>query len=917
MANFYKRFLESVRQWPEGVAVEWQRQASQQRERYTFSELRRMSDGLTQWLAPQLRSGQQTHCALLAGNSPRWVAVFLGTIATGSVVVPLDTALNSEQVRKLLLASDSSLIFVDPRHAAVAQKAVEGLPIEVVLLQAGQGSGLRDLESVFAEGAAEFKPAETADDDTAAILYSSGTTGDPKGVMLTHDNFLAETDSIFEKFTIGPGDSLLGVLPLFHAFALAINLLLPMAGGATTVFLESLNTTDLVKALPTVNMFPCVPQFFYLIHDRIWKEVTAKGRLPVLGFKAMLAVAGLGRKFGLNLGKVFFRPVHKLLGEHMRYFAVGGSRFDPAIGHEFEALGFTVLQGYGLTETTGDATYPPQDNVDVATVGYPLPGHEVKIIDPERQEGEPGPAVGEIALRGRIIMKGYYKRPDATAEVLKDGWLHTGDLGYIDHRGFLRITGRKKEVIVLSSGKNVYPEEIEAHYLKTPLIKEICVLGLQSKPGEPESERLHGVIVPNFEELKARKIVNSREALRYDIENLSVLVPSTKRILSYEFWQDGLPRTTTRKIKRFEVEQIVRKRMEQGIQDSDTAQATERSLSDEDREWLAEPDVQRALAVLREASKNAKAEIHPSDNLELDLGLDSMERVELLVALEQELGGSVEESVIASVYTVRELVDAIRESVGQGGRNAAPAWEQVLQQEPTDPDVLRVTKETPLTSAGLFLATRIANMLGHDFFHLKVEGVEKLPKHGPFIIAPNHQSFLDAPFLVSALPWHICRDIFYVGTSEIFGDGIWRRIASILKLIPMDPDANLVSAMQASAYGLRHNMVLVLFPEGERSINGAPRAFKKGAAILASHLNIPIYPVALDGFHEAWPRGRKFRKFTHARIEIGDPVLPQQAEHMEGAFDELTRELRARVVTMWEKMHEEMYPQEAAEKIRG
>lgn len=909
MANFYTRYLQSVARWPDGTAVEWQRQSSQQRERYTFSALRRMSDGVAHWLAPQVAEKGRLHCALLAANSPRWLVTFMGTLATGAVVVPLDTALNHEQVRKLLMVSDSSLLFADAKHAAVARKAIEGLSIELVLLDSAERQGERSLEAAFRGTDEQFAPAETADEDVAAILYSSGTTGDPKGVMLTHDNFLAETESIFRVFSIGPGDSILGVLPLFHAFALAVNILLPMAGGATTVFLESLNTTDLVKALPTVNIFPCVPQFFYLIHDRIWKEVRAKGSLAVAAYRSMLFLARVGQKVGLNPGKLFFRPVHELIGKNMRYFAVGGSRFDPVIGREFEAMGFTVLQGYGLTETTGDATYTPEGKVNIASVGLPLPGMELKIIDAEQQP-DTGPRVGEIAMRGRIVMKGYYKRPEATAEVLKDGWLHTGDLGYIDQDGNLRITGRQKEIIVLSSGKNVYPEELEAHYLQSPLLKEICVLGVQARPGEPASERLHGVIVPNFEELKARRIVNSREALRYAIENLSVQVPSTKRILSYEFWQDGLPRTTTRKIKRFEVEKRVRERMAKGESAEETAG---RELSDADREWLADAEVQRALAVVRRAARNDKAEVHPQDNLELDLGLDSMERVELLVALEHEFGGSVDESVISNVYTVRELVDAVRQSTGQGGRDAAPAWEQMLKEEPTDPEVLRVTHPTPLTTATLFLATRIAHMMGRDFFHLKVEGVEKLPKDGPFILAPNHQSFLDAPFLVGALPWHICRKIFYVGTSEIFGTGVWRKIARLLKLIPVDPDANLVSAMQASAYGLRNDMVLVLFPEGERSIDGAPKVFKKGAAILATHLNVPIYPVALDGFHEAWPRGQKFHKFTRARIAIGDPVLPLASmDGLDNTYDDLTRKLRAQVLGMWDRLHEELYQHEEA-----
>jgi long-chain acyl-CoA synthetase len=726
--------------------------------------------------------------------------------------------------------------------------------------------------------------------------------------MLTHDNFFAETSSILEVFDLGPRDTLLGVLPLFHAFALAINLLLPMAAGTRIIFLESLNTADLLRALPAANLFACVPQFFYLLHERIWKEVKARGRLATAAFRIMLALSRAGRRFGLNLGKLFFAKIHRLIGSNMRYLGTGGSRFDAEIGHEFEALGFTMVQGYGLTETTGAAMHTPPNAVNIASLGRPLPGLELKIVDPKPLEDRPGVAAGEIALRGRLVMKGYYKRPDATAEVLKDGWLHTGDLGYLDPTGDLILTGRAKEIIVLSSGKNVYPEEIETHYLKSPLIKEICVLGLESKPGEPTSERLHGVIVPNFEELKARNVVNSREVLRYEIENLSVPLPSTKRILSYEVWPDELPRTTTRKVKRFEVERRVRARILAGEQLGGEDQTAGRKLAEADQEWLAQPDVQRSLAVIRAAAKTPKPEIHPSDNLELDLGLDSMERVELLVALERELGTAVEDSVVAEVYTVRELVDRVRNSIGTEKGAAKPAWEEILRQEPVLPEVLALARHTPLTTACWFLATRMAELLARDLFRLRVEGLEKLPAEGAFILSANHQSYLDAPILVSCLPWKVFRRLFYVGTSDIFGRGVWRAIARSLKLVPVDPDANLLPAMQAAAYGLRRGKALVLYPEGERSADGTPKAFKKGAAILALHLNVPIYPVALDGFYEAWPRKQKFQKFTRARIVIGDPILPPaRTENPEGTYETLTDTLRSRVVAMWDQLHAELY----------
>ena len=917
MANYYQRFLASVAKWPDQVAVELLHQsADEPADRYTYAELRRMSDGVAQYL---LASGvtRGARCIVLAANGPRWLAAFMGILGAGCIVVPLDTAFNPEQVHKLALDSGSVLAFVDEKHRATAEKAAAGIEMRIVSIEGG-GQSLSELLSARG-GPSVSIPIETADDETAAILYSSGTTGDPKGVMLTHANFSAELDAIYKAFTIGPEDSMLGILPLFHALALVITLLLPLSSGSRILFLESLNTTDLMRALPRVNIFICVPQFFYLIHERIWKEVGARGKTTQRAFRAMLKISYYGRRFGLNLGKVFFGKVHKLLGENMRYVGSGGSKLDPEIGREFEALGFTMLQGYGLTETTGCATYTPPGQVDIGTIGRPLPGMEVKIIASDVVESPEARThnEGEICIRGGIVMKGYWNRPDATATVLDgEGWLHSGDLGYVDTRGNVHITGRAKDIIVTSSGKNIYPEEIEKHYLKTPYIKELCVVGMQSAPGEPYAERLYGVVVPNVEVMKERRIVNMREVIRYEIENLSTQLPSTKRILSYEIWQDELPRTTTRKIKRFEVERRVRENQISAASQQGGEISPIRKLTEEDQEWLEQADVQRAIAVVREAAKVKKDNIHPKDNLELDLGLDSMERVELVVAVERELGGHVEDGAVSEIYTVGELIDAVRTAGSADHATERPAWDAVLQVEPDDPAVLNVIKPHGFATRTVFMGTRLLNMLVRDFSSLQVEGLENLPKQGPFIVCPNHQSYLDGPVLMGSLPWNIFTDMFYVGTSDIFGQGIWRKIGTALKLIPVDPDANLVPAMRAGAYGLRHGKTLLLFPEGERSINGVPKTFKKGAAILATHLNVPIVPVALDGFYESWPRNRKFKRLAPMRVRFGEPIYPAADEkNPEASYDNITRELKNRVTEMWEEIHDELYPEEKETRV--
>ena len=607
------------------------------------------------------------------------------------------------------------------------------------------------------------------------------------------------------------------------------------------------------------------------------------------------------RSVGFNAGRIFFGKLHSTFGDRMRYLITGGSRFDPQIGYDFYALGIDVLQAYGLTETTGAAFAAlPHHNV-IGSVGPPLPGVEGKIVDAKAGE-DGGPAVGEIAIKGAIVMKGYWNRPDATAAVLKNGWLHTGDLGYFDSGGNLFITGREKDVIVLSNGKNVYPEEIEAYYLKSPYIKEIGVMALESEPGNPASDRLYGVVVPDFDVLKERKVVNAKEVIRFDIESISAKIPSTKRIGSYEIWQDPLPRTTTRKLKRFELEKRVRANQKKGQPDSEVSSAP--ALSAEDQQWLDQPEVQQALRVIRESKKTAPEAIRPSDNLELDLGLDSMQRIELLVAVEKELGGDVEESALAEIYTVRQLVDAIRESAAAGKTRTAasqPAgWRSVLQEEPTDPEVLALARPGRLAEHFLYALFKPLQIFAYDRFHLRVSGLEKLPAQGPYIISSNHQSYLDPVVLATVLPWPVFRNLFAVGTSEIFGSGFMRRLARWLRVIVVDPDANLVSAMRAGAFGLRHGRILILYPEGERSIDGTPKIFKKGAAILSAHLQVPIVPVAIEGFHDAWPRGKPFQKFTPLQMQFGDPIYPPpEADVSESSYEALTAELKSRVVEMW------------------
>src|SRR6266566_9987322 len=337
MPTFYDRVRECAERWPEHIALEIQQR--DRLESYRYREVKQMAESVGCWL---VENGFQpgARMAIFANNHPRWVAVYLGIIAAGCAAVPLDTALHADQVAKLLKDSGSSALFCDAKHATVARQAVEGLAAPVVLMDPERlkqtsvpERSMGNLSAIFSAGPGKFTPVNSKPDDLASLLYTSGTTSDPKGVMLTHANVLAEVEAVFNWVDIGASDALLGVLPLFHVLAQMANLLLPLVKGSRVVYLETLNTTELMRALRERNItaFAVVPQFFYLIHERIFSEVAKRGAITQKIFKALMALNRALRRVGIKAGRILFGKIHATLGEQMRYLATGGSRFDPGI----------------------------------------------------------------------------------------------------------------------------------------------------------------------------------------------------------------------------------------------------------------------------------------------------------------------------------------------------------------------------------------------------------------------------------------------------------------------------------------------------------------------------------------------------------------------------------------------------------
>jgi long-chain acyl-CoA synthetase len=608
-----------------------------------------------------------------------------------------------------------------------------------------------------------------------------------------------------------------------------------------------------------VSIMLGVPQLFAGLRRAIFDEIQKKPAPVRLIVKLLLKLNGLLRKTaGVNIGKVAFGKVHSELGPTLRLFASGGARLDPDVYTDMTNLGFTIIEGYGLTETSPVSTFNPLTKQKAGSIGIPIPDVEVRIANPD-EHGQ-----GEIAVRGPNVMLGYYKKPQETAEVLRDGWFYTGDLGYRDKDGYFFITGRSKEIIVLATGKKIFPEELEKFYNQLPEIKEICLI--QGERG------LEAAVVPDFDYLKKMNLSNSRETIAFELEDLAKDLPPYKRITGLKIFKESLPVTRLGKLKRSLVKDMYLK----------SGERAEKPVAEIDSDLLSTPVAKRLLTCLEPFS--AKKKIVPDDNLELDLGLDSLARVELVVSIEKSFGLSLPESFGSEIFTVKDAVLKIQELLAAGavkpGEHVRLTWSEILAQEPSDEVKQTLRLESGLLcSVGKYLLKGFLKVIFKVYGGLKVRGIENLPPNGPYIIAPNHLSLADAPSVMAAIPWRPGSQTFFLGTTEYFGGPLTSKIAKFVQVIPVDMDARLYGALQLSAYVLRKAKILCVFPEGGRSRDGSIKEFKKGVGIIARELNIPVIPVGIKGTYEMLAPGKRFPRPVKVTVSFGKPIYPGDLDY--------------------------------------
>ncbi|BDG06967.1 AMP-binding protein [Anaeromyxobacter paludicola] len=825
--------------WPRRVAL---RMSGAEKERFTFGELRAFAEQTARHLAAQgVAKGDRV--LLACENRPEWAAAWFGIVRAGAVAVPVDAALTRAELETLAQAASARLALLSEEVSARLDAPAALGPARAVPLAAALGGADHPLP-----------PRAVSPDDAASLIFTSGTTGAPKGVLLSHRNFTALVTRLAGIFDVGPGDGLLSVLPLHHTFEFACGLLTPLSRGAEVEYLDELTADTLGDALASgrVTAMIGVPALWSMLHRRITQELTARPGLAAEAARGLMkANAALRDELGVNLGKLLFWPVHHRLGGRLRILVSGGSALQPEVQRAFHELGFDLYEGYGLTEAAPVlAVSRPEDGARAGSVGRPLPGVELRIDAPDAD------GVGEVLARGPNVMLGYFRRgadePEVdralTAEVLEDGWLRTGDLGRLEPDGRLTLVGRKKDVIIDADGKNVHPDEVEELYRADGLLKELSVVGLPDGGGE----KVALLAVPEYE---GRDRDEVRRRVEAHLRQVSARLPFPKRVKVWHLVDEPLPRTSTRKVKRREVQAILR-RLEAAAQKGRRV----REQPGRGDGWL--------LELLAEVSRRPRGEVTPAARLAGDLGFDSLMHTELAAALEEAgvPAGIAEQA--AQAETVGDLSRLVAGAAA--GRREARGDEPAPEREGA-PAELPVP---PLVAAlGRKLLAVGQQALYRDAYRLKVTGAAYVPCDRNFIVVANHASHLDMGLVKVALG-DAGAKLAALAAKDYFFDTRWKRayFENFTHLIPMERAGSVRRSLRAAEEALRRGLHLLVFPEGTRSRDGRMAPFKATAGWLALTCGVDVLPLYIHGTHEALPPGSVLPRRAQLEVRIGQPI---------------------------------------------
>ena len=655
--------------------------------------------GLAAWLRARSLE-HRVPVVLWAPNSPLWIVAALGVLAAGAVLVPVDDLAEEAQLEAVLRRSGSHMVLTTQQHQAKCAELLGEFEAEIWLLETVAGEGVAPISPDAA--VAMLAPATT---DPAALFWTSGTTGSPKAFFLTHGNIASNVEALRALAIVGPADRALLPLPLHHAYPFIVGMLSTLTCGTAIVLPDGATGPLIIKALTygEATAIIGVPRLYDALMAAIQSGVEEHGVVLRLGWRGLLRLAiAVQRATGLRPGSFLFAPIRRAIAPHLRYLVSGGARLERDTAERLEALGWIVLSGYGLAETASIFTGNSLNSRRVGSAGRPLAGGQVRIALPDAE------GVGEIELRGPSIAAGYIDNPSANAETFTlDGWFRTGDLGYVDRDGFLFVTGRAKEVIVLGGGKKVNPEDLERIYGSAPEIREIAIL--------EDSGALVALVRPDSVKLHARGAMNIRDGTRIVLAETALDLPFYQRLSGFAVTDQPLPRTRLGKYRRFLLHDLYARALAGG------PQRTARMLDEADLALLRDPIAGAAWALLRDRfpDRVIDLDVDPS----LDLNLDSFAWMELEVALEARTGVRLTEADIAGIETLRDLLRlcVARRRDGAGIEEVSPVAR--------DTERWLAPRGLLLTAAGLVLYG-LNWVIMHTCFQLRVSGLEHLPSSG-------------------------------------------------------------------------------------------------------------------------------------------------------------------------------------------
>ncbi len=782
---------------------------------YTYSDVARAAGAFGARLdAAGIRKGDAA--ILWSENRPEWVVAFWGCLLQGVIAVPIDYRASADFLQRVAGIVHAKVVLVGDEidHAALARTP---------------GPPRWALTEIDWHSSATAPRATILRADTAEIIFTSGATAEPKGVVITHGNVLAnivpvEREILKYRKYARPFSPIrfLNLLPLSHLFGQSMATFVPPVLGGTVIFMRSYNPHDIVRQIKArrISVLVSVPKILDVLREHILRTSPDAATAPPPG-----------EHFAWRWWR--YRRVHRQLGLKFWSFVVGAAPLDPALEEFWSRLGFAVIQGYGLTETAPIVSLNHPFSARRGSVGKAIAGVDVQIA-PD----------GEILVKGENVTKGYFGAADATAEAFAGGWFHTGDIGEIDAQGRLYIKGRKKEMIVTPEGLNVFPEDVERAVTAVPGVKDVAVVGVRVGT----EERVHAVVVTD-PGIDPQGIVRTA--------NLALL--DHQKIRGISVWPSGeLPRTEgTRKLKRREI-----------------------------REWVATGDVPKAstahdATVADLVARFAGGRPVSSDTTIDELGLSSLERVELMVALEERFGTKIDETAFAGAADLTALEQVVQQG-GAPSEDAAelvdfPAWNRAWP--------ARALRRVSLPTWILPLA--------RAFAWIQVDGLEHLRGlEGPVIFAANHQSHIDTPAILWALPSRWRYRLAVAMAKEFFKAHFFPRDYPLSARLTNGLNYYLASLFfnafplpqrEAGARETLHYIgdlasdgwSVLIFPEGKRTMTGEIHRFRPGIGMIGARLGLPVVPVRLSGLDQVLHQNAKMATPGPARVVFGAPVFLQ------------------------------------------